>query len=263
MKSYTTLSLRRILWLSIIVLFFSSCVPQKKMLYLQIKDAADTMTVFYNAKSIEYRMQPGDNLYIRVVSLDEKTTVLLNPSGASNYMNTDASIYLNSYAIDERGYLDFPLTGKIYVKNMTVEEVKVRLEEELKVYLKEFVVIVRLVNFNITILGEVNRPGPYKVYQNRINIFEAISMAGDMTDFANREKVAIIRQTKVGSKVLYLDMTKRGILESDYFYLRPNDIVYVIPVKGKQFTFAAFPYAVIFSAISTAFLVVNYFQTSN
>ncbi len=260
MKNFTSGAFKSLLWIGIIALFFSSCVPQKKMLYLQVKDDADTMTTFLNEKSIEYRIQPGDNLFIKVVSLDEKTSLLLNPSGTYNYMTTDAAIYLNSYSVDEKGYLDFPLTGKIHVKNLTVEEIKIKIKEALSVYLKEFVIIVRMVNFNVTVLGEVHRPGPYKVYQNRINIFEAISMAGDMTDFANREKVAIVRQTKNGSKVIYLDMTKRSILESDYFYLRPNDILYVIPVKGKQFTFASFPYAVVFSAISTAFLVVNYFK---
>jgi polysaccharide export outer membrane protein len=260
MKNNTFTVLKSIFWLVIISIIASSCVPQKKMLYLQVKDDADTMTSFLNEKSIEYRTQPGDNLFIKVVSLDEKVSLLLNPSGTYNYMTTDAAIYLNSYSVDERGYLDFPLTGKILVKNLTVEEIKIKLVEALNVYLKEFVIIVRMVNFNVTILGEVHRPGPYKVYQNRINIFEAISMAGDMTDFANREKIAIVRQTKSGSKVIYLDMTKRDILESDYFYLRPNDILYVIPVKGKQFTFAAFPYGVVFSAISTAFLVVNYFK---
>jgi polysaccharide export outer membrane protein len=85
-------------------------------------------------------------------------------------------------------------------------------------------------------------------------------MASDLTDFANREKVAIIRQTKTGSKVIYLDMTKRNILESDYFYLKPNDIVYVTPVKGKQFTFAQFPYGVVFGFISTTLLLLNYFK---
>ena len=260
MKNLASLFINSLLLTIVIALMFSSCVPQKKMLYLQVKDEADTMTTFLNEKSIEYRIQPGDNLFIKVVSLDEKTSLLLNPSGTYNYMTTDAAIYLNSYSIDEKGFLDFPLTGKIYVRNLTIEEIKTKIKDALNTYLKEFVIIVRMVNFNVTILGEVHKPGPYKVYQNRINIFEAISMAGDMTDFANRENVAVVRQTKNGSKVVYLDLTKRNILESDYFYLRPNDILYVSPVKGKQFTFASFPYGVVFSAISTTFLIVNYFK---
>jgi len=260
MKKFIPFSLKSIFWMGLVAVLFSSCVPQKKMLYMQVKDEADTLSSFYNDKNIEYRIQPGDNLYVKVVSLDEQTTILLNPSGTNNYLNSDASIYLNSYTVNEKGYLDFPLTGEVLVKNLTVDEIKLKLKENLKIYLKEFVVIVKMVNFNLTLLGEVKRPGQYKVYQNSINLFEAVSMAGDLSDFANREKVAVIRQTKTGSKVIYLDMTKRDILESDYFYLKPNDIVYVTPVKGKQFTFAQFPYGVVFGAISTAFLVVNYFK---
>ena len=120
--------------------------------------------------------------------------------------------------------------------------------------------IVKLVNFNITMLGEVKRPGQYKVYQTSINLFQAVSMASDLTDFANRNKIAIIRQTKTGSEVTYVDMTKRDLLLSDYYYLKPNDIVYVQPVKGKQFTFANFPYGVIFGFISTTILLLSYLQ---
>jgi len=107
-------------------------------------------------------------------------------------------------------------------------------------------------------LGEVNRPGQYKIYQNSINVFEAVSMASDLTDFANRNKVAIIRQTKTGSEVVYIDMTKRDLLLSDYYYLRPNDILYVQPLKGKQFSFANFPYGIMFGFISSTILLLNY-----
>ena len=124
----------------------------------------------------------------------------------------------------------------------------------------ELVVIVKLVHYNLTMLGEVNKPGQYKVYQTDINLFEAVSMAGDLTDFANRNKVVVIRQTKAGSEVIYVDMTKRNILASDYYYLKPNDIVYAPPVRGKQFAFATFPYGVVFGFISTTLLLINYFQ---
>jgi polysaccharide export outer membrane protein len=231
------------------------------MLYLQVKSDTDTLNSFNNERKIDYRVQPGDNLYARVVSLDEQTTLLLNPLGSANgQISSDASVYLNSYTINEAGYLDFPMTGEIFVKNMTIEEVKDALNSQLQEYLKEFVVIVKLVNFNITLIGEVQRPGQYKIYQNNINLFEAVSMASDLTDFANRSKIAIIRQTKTGSKVTYVDMTKRDLLLSDMYYLKPNDIVYVQPVKGKQFTFAEFPYAVVFGFISSTILLLNYFK---
>jgi len=249
--------------LGILALLFSSCVPQKKMLYLQVKDDADTLVTFKNERNLEYRVQPGDNLYIRVVTFDEKTTTLLNPltsSGRASSNANDAGIYLESYTINDAGYLDFPMVGEVYVRNMNVNEIRDMLTEKLKEYLLQLVVIVKLVNYNLTMLGEVNRPGQYKVYQTDINLFEAVSMAGDLTDFADRYKVAIIRQNKAGSEVIYVDMTKRDILASGYYYLKPNDIVYVQPVRGKQFLFANFPYGVVFGFISTTILLINYFD---
>jgi len=241
----------------------SSCVPLKKTAYLRVADDADTVKTFVNERKIDYRIQPGDNLYIRVVTLDATTTTLLNPlsmsgGGSGAGLTNDAGVYLQSYTINEAGYLDFPMVGEIFVRNMNVEEVKEALTEKLREYLKELQVIVKLVNFNIILLGEVQRPGQYKVYQTDINLFEAISMASDMTDFANAQKVSIIRQTKTGTQVATIDMTKRSVLSSEYYYLKPNDIVYVRPVRGKQFTFAQFPYGVVFGFISSTILLLNY-----
>jgi len=263
MKKYPFLNLKSFFWIALFSLFLASCVPQKKILYMQVKNEADTMSAFKNQRKIDYRIQPGDNLYIRVVSMDDKTNIFLNSMGGGQYsqnVNSDASVYLNSYMVSTNGMIQFPLTGDVYVKNLTVAQVKDTLQKKLGQYLKESVVIVKLVNFNITLLGEVRRPGQYKIYQNNINLFEAVSMAGDLSDFAKRSDVTIIRQSKGGSKVYHVDMTKKDVLSSPYFYLKPNDIVYVPPLKGKQFSFATFPYGVVFSALSTALLLISFFK---
>ncbi len=263
MKKYPFLNFKSFIGIALLSLFLASCVPQKKILYMQVKNEADTMSTFKNQRKINYRVQPGDNLYIRVVSMDEKTNLFLNSMGGGQYsqnVNSDASVYLNSYMVSTKGTIQFPLTGEIFVKNLTVAQVKDTIQKKLSNYLKESVVIVKLVNFNITLLGEVRRPGQYKIYQNNINLFEAVSMAGDLSDFARRSDVTIIRQSKNGSKVYHVDMTKKDLLSSPYFYLKPNDIVYVPPLKGKQFSFATFPYAVVFSALSTALLLINFFK---
>jgi len=263
MKKHIHLFSKSFIWISLTAILLSSCVPLKKTTYLRIVDDADTVSNFVNERKIDYRIQPGDNLYVKIVTLDETTTFLLNPLNLAGVGATnDAGIYLQSYTVNEAGYLDVPMVGETFVRNMNVEEVKEVLTEKLKEYLKELVVVVKLVNFNIILLGEVQRPGQYKVYQTDINLFEAISLASDMTDFANAQEVAVIRQTRSGSKVQVFDMTRREILSSEYYYLKPNDIVYVRPVRGKQFTFATFPYGVIFGFISSTILLLNYFQTN-
>jgi polysaccharide biosynthesis/export protein len=258
---------KTILWLFLFSLLLSSCVPMRKILFLQVRGSADTLSTFVNERRIDYRVQPGDNLYIRVVTLDDKTTQMLNPLvGTANTSagigGSDANIYLTSYTVNEAGYLNFPLVGEIFVRNMNVDEIRDAIQEELKVYLKELVVVVKLVNYNLTMIGEVYKQGQYKVYQTDINLFEAAALAGGLTDFANRNKIAVIRLTKTGSSVHYVDMTRKDILASEYYYLKPNDIVYVPPVKGKQFGFATFPYVIILSTITTTILLLNYFQTN-
>ena len=115
-----------------------------------------------------------------------------------------------------------------------------------------------MVNFNITILGEVRRPGKFKVYQDQINIFEAVAMAGDLTDFAARSQVKLVRQTEDGYRIYNIDLTRDNIIASEFYQIMPNDILYIEPLKIKQFGFASFPYSIIFSTISATLLILNY-----
>jgi len=262
MKKLYLILLKTPLILLIVAIIFSSCVPQKKIKYLQQKSDAIAKTEFVNARKINYTIQPGDNLYIKISSINEKANSIFNVGSqvSQQYLNSEIGVYLNSYTVDNNGFIDFPLIEKIKVSNLTAEEITKILKEKLSEYITESTVIVKLVNFNITMLGEVRRPGEYKIYQDEINIFEALSLAGDLGDFADRKNIVLVRQTKTGSNLYRLDLTNSNILESDYFYLVPNDIIYVEPLKGKQFTFANFPYAVIFSAISTTLLLINFFK---
>lgn len=238
------------------VLAFSSCVPRKNMIYL--KDpvmVSETLSKDYvNDRSINYRLQPGDNLYIRALnSVDDKSVATLNGDASlrsGNYLSNDVSIYLNSYTLDEDGCIELPLTGKVDLKNLTVEEAKNKLQTELNKYVNETMLVVKMSNFNLTILGEVNHPGMYKVYQTQINLFEAISMAGNGTTFAKNDAVKIIRQTDDGSEIVTVDLGQADILSSPYYYLKPNDIIYVEPLPMKQWGFSTFPYSTVISVIT-------------
>ncbi len=204
-------------------------------------------------------MHKGDNLYIRVNSLDEKSNYFDKAGDISNYYS-EAGIYLNSYTVNDSGYVEFPLIGKVMVNNQTIEQIQRQLQEKVNEYIKNTVVIVKLANFRVSMVGEFNNPGKYVIYQDKINIFEAISMAGDMTDFAKRNKVLLVRQSEKGVKTYRINLNDYSILESDYYYLMPNDLVYVEPLKGKQFAFSEFPYILILTTITTTLLLLNYIQ---
>lgn len=257
MKNRSTLILSGL----VAAILISSCVPQRKIKYLQSQLKEDTTTVFKNELKADYKVQPGDILYIRVTSTEDKANQFLNQGMEMRMQNiNEASLYLNGYTVSDTGNIDFPLIGKVHVRDKTTKEIKQIIQEKVDMFFVETSITVKLSNFNVTLLGEFARPGKYNVYQDRINLFQAISMGGDLTDFANRNEIVLIRQTESGSVVQRLDLTDKTILASDYYFLKPNDIVYAEPLKGKQFTFAQFPYAVIFSAISTALLLINYFQ---
>ena len=240
----------------VLTMMFASCVPQKKMLYLKDAEmaAANISKEYVNDRSVNYKLQPGDNLFIRVLNtVDERTATSLSGDNTNRMqLSSDASIYLQSYTLDEEGCIEMPLTGKIELKNLTIDEARTKLQTELGKYVNQTTIIVKLSNFNLTVLGEVTRPGMYKVYQSQINLFEAVSMAGNMTNFAKNSEVRIIRQTDHGSEIVTVDMGQADILESPYYYLKPNDIIYVEPLKIKQWGFTTFPYSTVFSIISLA-----------
>jgi polysaccharide export outer membrane protein len=259
---YRNLSLFAILG----ILAFSSCVPQKKMLLLKdIQMAEENKSIEYqNERNLNYLIQPGDNLYIKAINtIDEKNSNVLNGEGTRSYMNSDASIYLNSYTVNQDGFIDYPLTGLVEVKNMTVEQAKNILQSELAKYMKETALMVKLANFDLTVIGEVSKPGKYKVYQSEISLFEAIAMAGNFTNFAKRSDVKIVRRTNNGNEIVIVDLGKADILTSPYYYLKPNDIIYVEPMKIKQWGFTTFPYSTVISILSLGITIFALYYRNN
>ncbi len=246
--------LRKVCVLTLLgVLTFSSCVSHKKMLLLKNVEMVNqnTSVEYQNERNLSYRIQPGDNLYIKAINIiDERNSGALNGETGRAYMSSDASIYLQSYTVNKDGCIDYPLIGLVNVKNLTVEETKYKLEKELAKYLKETAWMVKLSNFDLTVIGEVQRPGKYRVYQSEINILEALSLAGNLSNFAKTSNVKVIRQTDQGSQVFTVDIGKADLLSSPYYYLKPNDIIYVEPLKLKRWGFTSFPYSTVLSIIS-------------
>jgi len=239
-------------------LLLSSCISQKRVMLLQDKGTKDVQVNFVNKKKSNYQIQTGDHLYIRIYSMDPKTAKFFQ-SDMPTLMNP-TYLYLNSYMVDDEGYINISFIDRMFVKGMTLEEVKKKIQKTLNDYFKETTVSVKLVNFQVSVIGEVNSPGNFTIDKDQINILQAISMAGGIKEFGNNKKVTLVRQTLKGSDVYYLDLSNKKILESDYFYLLPNDLIYVEPVKGKTYLFSQFPYALVFSTASIALSVLIYLK---
>jgi polysaccharide export outer membrane protein len=172
MKKSNPFFRKELLIVTILLVFLAGCVSQKKIKYLQQDPDKDSVFLFQMNKAAQYRVQASDNLYISIKSLSERANELFNQQMESSGMTSDASIYLNSYTVSRDGNINFPVIGNVYVQDMTVEEIMNKLQTLVSEYLKETIVIVKLVNYNLTILGEVQKPGEYKIYQDKITIFE-------------------------------------------------------------------------------------------
>jgi polysaccharide export outer membrane protein len=237
--------------LSITVLLFS-CVSQKNVRLIQEKVNKEMKTQFENPRSTTYRVQPGDNLYIRVYSVDPKTSKFFQSDFP--YLMNSTYQYLNTYVVDEFGYISFSFIEKLYVKGLNVQEIQQALQSQLNQYFKEATAYVKLVNFQVGVLGEVNSPGNFTIEQDQINIFQAIGLAGGITDFGNYKKVKLIRQTPTGSEISILDLTDNRILESPYYFMMPNDVLYIEPRSTKSWAYTQFPYQSLLYFFSVAIL---------
>ncbi len=244
----------------LLIIFFSSCVPIKKQVYFQA--AEDTLKTAYPYKDFKaHKLQTANNLYVSVFSIEKESYEFFNLGyGTSGNIYYDAAIYLNSYVVGEDGYVELPFIGRLHVKGLTIEEAKDIIQQEIDKYLNKTTVIVKLVNYSVSIVGEVNRPGQYKIYQDRINIFEVISLAGDLTTYAKRDDIILVRKQEKDAKIYHINLLEDNVLESDYYYIMPDDIIYVKPVKGKNFAFSAFPYTLIISTISLTLALIAIFR---
>lgn len=247
------------LWKFILIVFlFSACQSQQKVMILQDKAGGKPKTSFENKKKTTYQIQSGDHLYIRIYSTDPKTSKFFQ-TDLPTLMNP-TYLYLNSYMIDEEGYINFSFIDRMFVKGMTLEEVKKKLQKTLNEYFNETTVIIKLVNFQISILGEVNSPGNFTIDKEQLNLFQALALSGGPKEFANINKVALVRQTLKGSEIYYFDLADKNILESEYFYLVPNDIIYVEPRKSKSYLVTSFPYTAVLSIVTLAVTMAVYLK---
>jgi polysaccharide export outer membrane protein len=247
--------------IAFVILFslLSSCVTQREVEYLFDKNK--NAKAFNEAEFPDYRLKPNDELYIQVNSLDIGAANIFSNANNQTYGNVGSiSPYgasLLSYSINKDGYLLLPVIGNILVKDKTLSEVSVILKDSLNHILSQPIVSVKLVNRYVSVLGEVSDPGHFPYSQDKLSIYDAIGLAGDITDYGNRNEVILVRNENGENIRINLNLTKSDILASDYYNLRPNDIVYVKPLRKKFWDMRQFPFTILFSTITTGLLIYN------
>ena len=231
--------MKNLIYYLILLLTMFSCKPKENMVYMEkeknIAESKINQAVFYGA-----HIQSGDVLEIKVTAFDENAVrpfnlYSMNNSTSPGQMNGQtAQLAPQGYLVDNEGFIYFPVIGKLYIKGMTLAQLRADLEKRLLAYLSDPLVSIKQLNFNITVLGEVKKPGQYTNPSDKITVLQALGLAGDMTDYGNRTNVKLIREEEGISKTYVIDFTDKNITSSPYYYMQQNDVLYVEPDMIKK-----------------------------
>ena len=224
-----------------------SCVTSKKVNLMQeagkkgIPSYADTLS--YE----DYRVRTGDRLYVYVYSIDERVSSMFNPSGNGvnssqiRQGNNANGLYdLYTYLVYDDGTIDYPMVGRLFVRGMTTREIKNELEHRLMEYVQEQIdykllsVEVNIVRRSFSVISD-HGSGTFSLQKEKVTIFEALAMAGDIGDFGDRSKVRIVREIEGQTQVKVFDVRSEDIVNSEFYYIEPNDVIYIQRIKGQSF----------------------------
>lgn len=261
----------------LLVMFFTvlvSCIPNKKIIYYQNLEGNsainDGALIAYQIP--EYRIQFNDILDIQIQTAEDilekgfnsRVQMEANQAIFGQIAQSGGDIYyMNGFTVDKNGFVRMPLLGAVEVVDMTLEEIREKLENELKAYVTtEIYVRVKLGGIRFSTIGEFRRPGKYVVLQDRLTIYEAIAQAGDLTNIAKRDEILLVRQYPEGTRLHRINLNDRQIIRTPYYFIQPNDQIYAEPMKVREIGVGentAQTLLLLFSAITAVALVANLF----
>ena len=223
--------MKKILQILILIIVILSCSSKKKIIYIQDTDRLDNNKSTY----FEYVLKSGDILYINVSPKSILNSNLLNESQAFNNTLTRESLIFKGNTIDKDGYISYPSVGKIKAENLTVNELEDKIYDKIlqNEILTDHTVNIKVLNWDVNILGEVNSPGRYYFDNQNLNLFEAIAMAGDLTINGKRKDVNIVREVNGEFEVLKVDLTSVSIFDQKNFLIFPGDTIIVNPNSSR------------------------------
>jgi len=243
-----------IVW--VILLALTSCVKYDRLVYLDAK--SDRLYDPYAIRN--YKIRSFDILSIELNSLEQNTSRYFNETFSEQNQRQQANtsiFYITGYIVSDSGYVDLPLVGQMKVAGLTTREIQSLVEQNLQEYIKFPSVSVKLVNFRVSVFGEVARPGVQYIYEEKYTLLQAIAQAGNLTDFGDSEQIKLLRETNEGVQTVHLDLTDPNIVSSEYFFLQPNDAIYVEPQRARAFTLNSRIVSISFSVISLGLAIIN------
>jgi polysaccharide biosynthesis/export protein len=232
--------IRVLFFLALSAFLTASCVPTSDLIYLQKKNQSNESQTINPVVLKPYHLQTNDVLSISINATDPKLVAIFNVSSntSSGTTKSEQSLYFEGFTVDDHGNIRIPIIGEINVLGLTTEETRIKIEKELlAVYFKreaDIFVNVKLSGLRYTINGEVGAPGTKVLFQEKATLLEAVANAGDISITGDRKKVTVIRQFPHGTELHDVDLTDMNVIKSPYYYLQPNDYIYVKPLKQKS-----------------------------
>lgn len=232
------------------------------MEYLQDPIAKEAI---YSLQGIsEHTIKPNDELYINVSSFDDVSFNYFGETGDSKQgYGSELTLSLISYTVDKSGNIFFPILGNIYLQGLTLEEARAKLTTQLSDYFNQPTINIKFAFKKITIVGEVKNPGNHTYSKDDLNIFEALSLAGDMTPHGNRSEVYILRRDSTQVIKTLVDLTNDEVVFSSNYFVQADDVIYVKPRKSLKWDIVSTPISLFISTITASILILNYFDVGN
>lgn len=221
-----------IVFILILLITVTGCIPQKEIVLLQEKNYESPYAPLKNITDL-YILRPNDYLFINISTPDPKISEFFNQS-RSNMGSSQQNRNFFYYQIDDSLNIDFPYVGQVNFEGCSIKMAKNKLQEALKPFLKEYNLTFKLASNTFTALGEFRGQGVHTMQKEQITIFEAVAIAGGVTPFGKRRKLQLVRQQPDGPVTYTIDLTDKNIINSEYYYIYPNDLLYVRPMKAKQ-----------------------------
>ncbi len=250
--------LRKLLPVILMAAVLNACVPTSQLSYFNDIDQLEKPIA--NPK-IQKTISPFDRLYIRVMSIDPATRQIFDVPEEARYSTVATNIM--GYLVDESGSIDFPFVGKINVASLTLSDAGKKIQNALKDYVANAEIVVKYIDNQVSILGEVQNQGVYSFTQDKLNIYEALALGGGLTRYGNRKNVILIRQE--GDKIMHhkLNLADSKIASKDFYYILPNDVIVVEPLKSVSTSYPNVTYTSVLSTVTTLVaILVLYFNVT-
>jgi len=234
----------------LILIFTASCVPLKQLSYFN--DLDELVEPGINPRTQKLIM-PFDKVYIKVISIDAPTNQIFNDN---EEMRSGSSNGVLGYLVDEAGNVNFPFVGNINVVKLTTAQASEKIQKALGDYVSNISVTVKYIDNQVTVLGEVKNQGVYPFIQDKLNIYEALGLGGGLSQYGDRRKIILIRNE--GTKIMHyrLDLSDSKIAAKDYYYILPNDVIVVEPLKALSSSYQNITYTTILSSVTTLIAVL-------